>query len=549
MCLQPTPVPPVPAETARVARAAFPRGNPYLCLRDEVGSLFTDAQFVALFPRRGQPAAAPWRLALITLLQFAENLSDRQAADAVRSRLDWKYLLSLELTDPGFDFTVLSEFRTRLVAGAAELLLFETLLTCFREQHFLKARGTQRTDATYVLAAVRRLNRLELVGETLRRALNVLATVVPGWLRDHAEPAWVERYGARFELTRLPQREAERAALAQAIGADGCCLLTALWAPEAPAVARELPAVEILRQVWVQQYTWEGTQLRVRETSELPPAPLAINSPYDAEARYSENRHLEWVGYTFHVTETCDPELPRLLTDVQTTAAPVPDTEVLPQIQSALCERDLLPARQLVDRGYTEAASLVRSQTQYGIQLVGPVAAETSWQAREGTGFAAGAFAVDWAQQRVTCPLGQVSSHWHETQKHGHAVVQIDFPAAACQGCASRQQCLRSQRSGRRLTLLAPPAGPALQAARAWQETDEFAEAYGPRAGVEGTHGQAIRRCGLRYCRYVGKAKTHLQHLCTAAALNLLRVADWLMGGEPAKTRQSAFVRMMGAPT
>lgn len=115
MSLRPQPVPPVPEETARVARAAFPDGSIYMLLRDEVGPLAADQDFTALFPTHGQPAAAPWRLALVTVFQFIERLSDRAAADAVRSRIDWKYTLSLELTDPGFDSSVLCEFRARLI--------------------------------------------------------------------------------------------------------------------------------------------------------------------------------------------------------------------------------------------------------------------------------------------------------------------------------------------------------------------------------------------------------------------------------------------------
>src|SRR5215510_9137947 len=130
---------------------------------DRLGTIDQDAQFAALFPRRGQPAEAPARLALVTVLQFAEGFSDRQAADAVRGRIDWKYILGLELTDPGFDHTVLSEFRTRLLTGGAERLLLDTLLTRLRAQGLLKPRGRQRTDSTHILAAIRVLNRLERV--------------------------------------------------------------------------------------------------------------------------------------------------------------------------------------------------------------------------------------------------------------------------------------------------------------------------------------------------------------------------------------------------
>src|ERR1700712_1453940 len=167
----------VPNETRRVARAAFPKGT--LCLRiaDALGPVYQDGQFTALFPRRGQPAEAPGRLALAVVLQFMEDLSDREAADAVRGRIDWKYALGLTLTDPGFDHTVLSEFRTRLVTGSAELLLLDVLLERLKSEGLVKARGRQRTDSTHVLAAVRTLNRLERVGETMRAALNEVATV------------------------------------------------------------------------------------------------------------------------------------------------------------------------------------------------------------------------------------------------------------------------------------------------------------------------------------------------------------------------------------
>ncbi len=202
--LRPQNPPAIPEETRRVARAAFPKGT--LCLRiaDALGSVYQDDQFTALFPSHGQPAAAPGRLAFAVVLQFMEDLSDREAADAVRGRIDWKYALGLALTDPGFDHTVLSEFRTRLVTGRAELLLLDALLERLKSEGLVKARGRQRTDSTHVLAAVRTLNRLERVGETLRAALNELATVAPEWLQTVAPVAWYERYGRRVENYCLP---------------------------------------------------------------------------------------------------------------------------------------------------------------------------------------------------------------------------------------------------------------------------------------------------------------------------------------------------------
>src|ERR671920_320622 len=195
MSLHRPPLPPsVPEETARVARAAFPKGNPYLTLRDDLGPIFADRDFADLHPERGRPACPPWRLALVTLLQFREGLSDRQAAEAVRARIDWKYLLALDLTDPGFDYSVLCEFRGRLLQHDATGRLLARILDAARDQGVLKGHGRQRTDSTHVLAAVRDLNRIELLAETLRAALNAVAMVDSAWLRALAPPEWHARY-------------------------------------------------------------------------------------------------------------------------------------------------------------------------------------------------------------------------------------------------------------------------------------------------------------------------------------------------------------------
>ena len=254
MSLRPQPIAPVPPDTVRVARAAFPKGTPYLTLRDALGTIFQDDNFADLYSREGQPGLAPWQLALVTVMQFRENLADRQAAEAVRGRIDWKYLLGLELTDPGFHFSVLSEFRDRLVTGEGAERLLDILLRRCRELGLLKARGQQRTDATHVFAAIRVLNRLELLGETLRATLNDLATAAPDWLQRIVPLAWYERYGKRIEDMRLPKAEGEREAYAQQVGTDGFALLEALAAPE---MAQELGArasVRTLRQLWSQHF-------------------------------------------------------------------------------------------------------------------------------------------------------------------------------------------------------------------------------------------------------------------------------------------------------
>ncbi len=425
MSLAPHIIAPVPEETIRVARAAFPHGTPYMTLRDVVGTIFEDEDFRALFPSHGPPGLSPWRLALVTIMQFRENLADRQAAEAVRARIDWKYLLGLELTDPGFDFSVLSEFRDRLLAGTAEELLLEKMLERCRALGWLKARGTQRTDSTHVLAAIRVLNRLELVAETLRATLNVLATVVPDWIQALAPLAWYTRYGIRIEETRLPKTPAEREAYAQTVGEDGFLVLDAVDAPEAPAAVRELPIIATLRQTWQRHYDRCGdatapsgapVPLRVRwkANHELPPAAEGIESPYDVDARYRHKRDTQWTGYMVHVSETCDPTAPHVLTHVQTTPATVHEAQCTESIQQALIEKDVPPREHLVDAAYISSELLVRSRDEQDIILRGPTRPSQGWQTQVEGAYSVEQFVVDWEQQQVRCPQGQVSAKWWE---------------------------------------------------------------------------------------------------------------------------------------
>lgn len=548
MSLKPRSFDPIPEETVRAARAAFPKGNGYLRLRDELGPLYTDEAFAELFSRRGQPAAAPGCLALVTVMQFAEGLSDRQAADAVRARIDWKYALGLALTDAGFDASVLSEFRARLVAGGAEALLFERLVEHGRQAGLVKARGRQRTDSTHVLAAVQQLNRLECVGETLRQALNVLAVVVPEWLTAHVPPVWFERYGQRFTEYRLPAERPARTALAETIGTDGFALLAQLYAPSAPAWLREIPAVEVLRQVWVQQFYGPTEPVRWRAAEDLPPSAGLICTPYDAEARYAKKRSLAWVGYKVHLTETCDEDTPHLITDVQTTVATTTDFELLPTIQADLADRQLLPAEQLVDTGYVTAEHLVTSPQTHQVNLLGPVMPDASWQAQTPDGLDVATFAIDWDAQTATCPQGRVSRQWQPSQnRQGHPVIHIRFAQTDCQTCALRAQCTRSAHSARVLTVRPRDQHQTLQAARQRQTTAAFKDAYAARAGVEGTLSQGVRDCDLRRSRYIGLAKTRLHHLLAATALNLIRVGAWFAELPRAKTRRSAFAALAPA--
>jgi transposase len=537
----------VPEETARVARAAYPKGNIYLQLRDALGTIYQDQSFAHLFPQNGRPVEAPWRLALITIMQFMEELPDRQAADAVRGRIDWKYLLGLDLADSGFDATVLCEFRTRLVRGDAVQLLLDTLLDQFKQQGWLKARGSQRTDSTHVLAKIRACNRLMCVGEAMRFALNSLSIIADDWVLHHSDADWIFRYGHRIEETRFPKVATERIALAEEIGRDGSILLADIFDSHSPAFLREIPAVQILRQIWVQNYYWDEGVLRWRESTDIPPQKQFINSPYDPEARFRKKRSTMWTGYTVHLTEVCDDESPHLITHVATTLASTTDDAMTETIHQHLQANDLLPAEHLLDSGYITAQLLTASKQTFGVELIGPGKVNVQWQANTPQGIDNSQFQMNWDHQRAICPEGHASISWTPTKDaRQHEVIKIRFSATDCRQCPRLALCTysKSKYPRRLLTVRPQQQHEALQIARQAQHTQRFTMKYARREGIEATISQGVRAFDLRRSRYIGLAKTRLQHVSIATAINFVRIAAWFRGEAPAPTRVSAFERL-----
>jgi len=437
MSMQPQPWPQPAQEIVVAVRAVYARRRAPLPVqvRDQLGELFADEQFVGAFGVRGKPGWSPGRLALVTVLQMAEALSDRQAAEAVRDKISWKHALGLGLGDPGFDASVLSELRTRVVTHGLEERVLDLLLVALKDKGLVAAGGKQRTGSTHVVAAVRDLNRPGLAGESVRACVEALAVAAPGWLAETFEVAsWGRRYTARVDSWRLPASQARRAELATAYGQDGFALLAAVYAADAPGWLRELPAVEVLRVVLLQHYTrtvtGHGREVvgrREAETDGLPPGRCRLTSPYDTDARWGGKRDTFWDGYKVHLSETCDPpeapgqqgesspvgqatELPNIITNVATTDATVADQAMTQPVHRQLAGRGLLPGEHYLDAGYPSAELPVGSAATFGIALVTPVLADTSPQARAGAGFDRSAFRIDWDRKQVTCPQGQRSA-------------------------------------------------------------------------------------------------------------------------------------------
>ena len=380
----------------------------------------------------------------------------------------------------------------------------------------------------------------------MRAALNSLAVAAPDWLAKRLKKDWFDRYGRRVENYRLPKLDSEREALGNQMGEDGFNLLERIYAPNAPEWLRYLPAVEILRIVWVQQfYAPIDGKVQWRSPKDMPPSTIAIHSPYDVEAHYSSKRSVNWVGYKAHVTEICDEESPHFITHVHTTLSTVTDEIVVEPIHQALSEKSLKPEEHLMDLGYVTAGHLVSSQENYGVELIGPVRSDPSWQAKHHPKFASSNFQIDWEKQVAICPRGHTSQTWSEkTAQKGQSVINIRFSQSNCGVCASRSRCTRAKTEPRGLTIHTQQEYTALQNRREVQNTPQFLKTYNQRAGIEGTISQGVRRSALRQSRYIGLAKTHLQHIFMAAGLNLCRLDAWLNGVPLATTRYSRFMTL-----
>lgn len=548
MTLQPRGNWKIPSETARVAKAALEKGNIYMTIEKQLGQLYQDEDFLALYPARcGKLAFSPGKLALITIMQFVEGFSDRQAASAIRTRIDWKYILGLELSDQGIDHSILSEFRSRLVKSGEQRQLLEVMLRKIEQAALIKKRGKQRTDATHVLGAIRKMNRLENVGETLRKTLNDLAIVAPDWLKKQVESEWYGRYSKRVEAYHLPQSKQKREQLAITIGLDGHQLLEALWQETEQFWLRQIESVEILRQMWIQQYVVIEGQLKWRCTQEtgMPKHSHLIVSPYDREARNASKRETNWTGYKVHLTESCECEQPHLITNVETTPATTNDVEVTPVIHQALAQKQILPQQHLLDTGYIDAENIVTSTSDYQVELIGRVLGNNSWQSQSPEAFDLSCFEIDWQQEQVVCPTGQTSHRWRCLQDDSNnPIVEVRFPPSICAACEQRSRCTKAAKAPRVLKLRPMAQHQALQAARQKQTTAQFQAQYAPRAGIEGTISQGVRVNDLRRSRYIGLAKTHLQHLAIAAAINLSRLHNWFQQIPRAQTRTSRFAAL-----
>jgi transposase len=514
----------MPAETEVVGQAVLKEESAYRLIGDRLFETIREAEFADLYSAVGKPGISPVILAFVSIFQFMENLPDRQSAESLRMRIDWKYALHLPLDYAGFDYSVLSEYRERLLKHGAEGRVFEKLVEAVKGMGLLKKRAKQRSDSIAMLTKVRKLSRVEMVVETLRTAVVALLKAEQEWAEGVIPPSWEVRYGERFVLQRY--REQEWKQFEEQVGPDGQWLLERLEGEEAPAGIGDLPEVQVLKTVWAQQFREdEEGQLAYQELRGYD-GETQIQTPHDPEARYGKKRKREWWGAKVQLTETEDEGFPHVITDIAVTSTAHTDYEAFGEILERLEKRNLLPAKHYVDSGYMSGPNLVESE-QKGVDLVGPLQPVSTAQTRLPDGLTWEQFEIDLQQGRATCPAG------HTVQKtwQGPKLVRFNFPTAICEACPLRPRCCTGK-GGR--TIGVKPHYAHLQRARERQKTEAFKQDYHQhRSGVEGSLSALIRGNGLRVSRYIGQPKRHLQALFTGCAANLQRVARWEAGIRP----------------
>jgi transposase len=595
--LTPRPLGPVPEDTRILGHALLDENNLYRKIGDEYAELVKDEDFASMYSKTGQPGYSPARLSIVIVLQAMEHLSDRVAVGMVRTRIDWKYALHLPLEDDGFDASVLSEFRSRLLSHQAERKFFDALLEKLKEKGMLKGRGLQRTDALTIVAAARELNRLEVVMETMRLAIVSLVECDHKWVKENLPTSLLETYSEWVESERLvrdkgPGGKAETERLLRQTGREGLDLLRRVKAETAPAELRQLEAIGTLEQVWKQQYLEvedeEGQSLIVLHTKESRQAGQVnrelISTPHDVEARYGEKRGKGSTGYKLHLTEMAGEDEPAIITDLDVVGGQHYDGAALEGIHGRLKERQLLPEEHLVDGGYVSGEAIAESASRE-VKLVGPVRGakqfteaseqvkavasekrnaelnpETRGEERVAGSGESGSersclgveqFHLDFERQVAICPAGNAANRWRLEQRRdrgvggaGQAVIMIEWGQAKCRNCPKAPLSLLQPPRGRRVKI--SPHYPEIAARRAQQQEGEFWRKYRRRAGIEATLSTVVRGHGGRRTPYRGQGKTRGHYLRVATAINLKRAIAWEAGQKPKRERVIKMKKILG---
>jgi transposase len=505
----------IPLTTREMVNRILPSNSVCRLLGEQAEKLIDEEALAGMYHQEGRGGINPVILSFVLILQFLENIPDRQAGLMVVMRMDWKYALRQELTWEGFDFTNLCNFRKRLYAHGQEYVIFNQLIAYLKQAGYIKSKR-QRTDATHVLGAIERMSRLELVWETLRLVLVALINADAKWVIDKLPAGFVTEHSEKRGDYRLSKAKIEKAMLDA--GRDGKWLLSQIETLGHPDW-KKLPEMHMLERVLAEQFELsEKADGGLKAKSNQTACGDVIASPHDAAVRYSEKgRGTKWQGYKVQVTETIDHEL-ALITDIGIHAAIEPDSPALDTIQQRLAQRDLLPDQQYVDSAYCNSKTLHHSQ-QRGIDLRGVLGSYS----HKPIGFRLQDFQINVETRTAICPQGNLATVFNPASQ-ADVAFHVHF-GKQCQTCPVNALCTTEKR-GRSLEL--SPHHDLMTKRRQEQTTEAFIKEMYARSRIESTICELARKHGLRQSRYRGHHKVDLQAAFTAVAVNLKRLANHL---------------------
>lgn len=530
----------IPEETRKIAETVCVGPTAwYLTLSRELRRLYFSLDIESLYPDAGQWGIHPFRAFAFLMLQILEGLSDRGAAAQVRINIGWKYILGLPLEHVGWDHTVLSTERDRLLKAEAASIL-DKQLELLKEKGLLKT-SKQRLDATPVEAYVKSLNRTELIHEAVRNAIEALVQEEPQWLMSIAQPEWKKRYYLDRPFNyRLPKNESEQLKLAQVSGEDGFYIISCIKIAneELRLKLEHLSEIGILERILGDQFHPPNDQgkPKLRDQKELKPSGERIASPHETDARRACKGNESWIGYKFHSTETCVKGFPNFITDARIEPATTNDSLTLPKIVERLHAKERLPEKLFVDSGYVNAPFFSKAYLELGLKIVSLLLNGHSWQSKEKKGFDNSHFQIDFSKEQATCPTGYLSSHWKK-KKDGH--IDVHFSKFTCSICPFKRDCTKAD--GRILRVQPESVYEYQQLMRAEQQTSEFKSEYSVRAGAEATQSEFIRTAG-RQSTYRGQAKTNLKFVLAAVGINFARLFRWQAGMRARETPTGKFL-------
>ena len=505
----------------------LPEDDPMMVFSKTIYPAFTDKDFEDCYSTKGRNAISPAFLACVTLLQFRENLSDPEAAEAVIRRLDWKIALHLRLRENvSFDSSTLCNYRKRLKENDKMSLIFDKVVGLAQEKGFIKKRSKQRIDATHIISHVNRISTTDLLFRTVKCVVEEIEKKDPDYYEKELPEHIKERYSQRFSSFGM-SKEKRGEKLAEIVE-DGLYLKSLLEKVSSEELV-DMEQLEIMETIFEENVKISRKEIEERifvEVEEIQTPKQTIFDPRDPSIKLGKKGKKSWVGSKCHVVETADKGKINFLTDMIYQKSNEDDSQIHDKVKEGNERTGLHPEKLYADTKYISGAA-IRDYSENEQKLMGY---SQDGRSKRPEDFKVSQFSVDMNTQTAICPAGQESVK-SSVLKNGK--INIYFSSTVCGACSFFQDCVNANRKTKltKRVLTVGPDHAFIQERRIEQKTDNFKKEMRVRSQIEGTISEATRFLGLRNAKYKGEAGHKLQFYLTGAALNVKRLIKALNNG------------------